>query len=325
MAYYKVPQDVEAEDKLIGPFTFKQFVFLIIFFISGFVGFRLLQVNVALTGLVLPVFIISGILGFYRPADQPVETKLLAYINFYFKPRIRLWSRDGQLEHVIIQAPKRIEHLLRVRSREEVQSQLKQLSQIIDTRGWVVKQSAVQMPMAPSTISADDRLITPSQVTVAQDSLGVSAQDDVMDSSSNPVARDFTQMAAVAEEHARDDAIKRMEEAAVSPPAPVIPTPSATTPRISSARASVFSENGNGAISGALTPHYQPYPEQIHQKRLDPAGAVAAQTLASEQHEEVVALATEMKDQPVSAVAAQAEHITHPESQGMEFRVQHEE
>ena len=30
MARYTVPQDVEAEDKLIGPFSFRQFVYLII-------------------------------------------------------------------------------------------------------------------------------------------------------------------------------------------------------------------------------------------------------------------------------------------------------
>ena len=30
MAEYKVAQDVEAEDKLIGPFSFRQFIYLII-------------------------------------------------------------------------------------------------------------------------------------------------------------------------------------------------------------------------------------------------------------------------------------------------------
>jgi hypothetical protein len=30
MATYKVPQDVEADDKLIGPFSFRQFIYLII-------------------------------------------------------------------------------------------------------------------------------------------------------------------------------------------------------------------------------------------------------------------------------------------------------
>ncbi len=30
MAVYKVPQDVEAEDKLLGPFSMRQFIYLII-------------------------------------------------------------------------------------------------------------------------------------------------------------------------------------------------------------------------------------------------------------------------------------------------------
>ena len=29
MAVYKVPQDVEADDKLIGPFGFRQFIYLL--------------------------------------------------------------------------------------------------------------------------------------------------------------------------------------------------------------------------------------------------------------------------------------------------------
>ena len=39
MAVYKVPQDVEADDKLIGPFSFRQFIYLIIVAISGAAAF----------------------------------------------------------------------------------------------------------------------------------------------------------------------------------------------------------------------------------------------------------------------------------------------
>ena len=38
MAEYKVAQDVEAEDKLIGPFSFRQFIYLIIVAIAGEIG-----------------------------------------------------------------------------------------------------------------------------------------------------------------------------------------------------------------------------------------------------------------------------------------------
>ncbi|NTW61726.1 PrgI family protein, partial [Candidatus Saccharibacteria bacterium] len=43
MAVYKVPQDVEAEDKLIGPFTFRQFVYLIIVALAGGITWGLAQ------------------------------------------------------------------------------------------------------------------------------------------------------------------------------------------------------------------------------------------------------------------------------------------
>jgi hypothetical protein len=322
MAYYKVPQDVEAEDKLIGPFTFKQFVFLIVFFISGFVGFRLLSINIALTGFVLPVFIVSGVLGFYRPNDQPVETKLLAYINFYFKPRVRLWSRDGILEHVLIQAPKRVERAMRVRTREEVQSQLKQLSQIIDTRGWVTKQTTVQMPVISNAINTEDRLITPQQVRVVQDSSGINASDDVMDGDRNPLAQNLTQLAEVAEEQAREDAIDKMQQAAQAAPARTSSHTPTTTAHIEKVHPLNPSHDSQDT-STPLIPHFDPFPTTMHQTRLDPAGRVEPRVSVSEEVEKVVALASEMSDQPLSAVATQAEHITHPQAPGLEFRVDH--
>ena len=45
MAQYKVPQDVEAEDKLLGPFTFRQFIYLMIaggLIAVGFLLFKIL-------------------------------------------------------------------------------------------------------------------------------------------------------------------------------------------------------------------------------------------------------------------------------------------
>ena len=44
MAIYKVPQDVEAEDKLLGPFTFRQFIYLLIVAAMGFLAFVLWQI-----------------------------------------------------------------------------------------------------------------------------------------------------------------------------------------------------------------------------------------------------------------------------------------
>lgn len=44
MASYKVPQDVEADDKLIGPFSFRQFIYL---------GIAALGIAIGINGTVL--------------------------------------------------------------------------------------------------------------------------------------------------------------------------------------------------------------------------------------------------------------------------------
>lgn len=48
MATYKVPQDVEADDKLIGPFSFRQFIYLIIVALLGVAAWGLSQLFIAL-------------------------------------------------------------------------------------------------------------------------------------------------------------------------------------------------------------------------------------------------------------------------------------
>ncbi len=45
MATYKVIQDIEAEDKFVGPLTLKQFIFACITVVLGYLSFLLLTKN----------------------------------------------------------------------------------------------------------------------------------------------------------------------------------------------------------------------------------------------------------------------------------------
>ena len=74
MATYKVPQDVEAEDRLLGPFTFRQFVYLLIAAIAGALAAALFQIFPLLAILPLPVIIFFLILALPLKKDQPMET-----------------------------------------------------------------------------------------------------------------------------------------------------------------------------------------------------------------------------------------------------------
>lgn len=57
MAVYKVPQDVEADDKLIGPFSFRQFIYLIIAAIAIALAWGLSQLFIPLAIIPLPIII----------------------------------------------------------------------------------------------------------------------------------------------------------------------------------------------------------------------------------------------------------------------------
>lgn len=307
MAYYKVPQDVEAEDKLVFGLTFKQFIFAIIFFVSGFIGFRLGQVSIVLVGPLLPVFLLSGIFAFYRPKDQPAETKLLAYVNYWFKPRRRTWSRDGLLEHVIIMAPKKLAPP-RIRSRAEVRSQLKTLSQIVDTRGWAVKHATVQTPtIGTPLISHEDRLIAPQEVSVVGTPFENEVTSDILEVT-NPVGQNLEGMAEEAEERKREEAIQKMKHVMAEPEA------------ISNVHAFGESVKGKPAkeTSTPLTPHFQPYPA-FQQKVILPGGP---QTAGQQQVTRQVADLAEDDELPISAIAAQAKHLAQEE--GVEFQIKHE-
>ena len=140
MATYKVPQDVEAEDRLLGPFTFRQFVYLLIAAIAGALAAALFQIFPLLAILPLPVIIFFLILALPLKKDQPMETYLAAIVSFYMKPNKRFW-RPGQGETTIqITAPKIVEKSrTRDLSEEEASHRLSFLSNLIDSEGYAIR------------------------------------------------------------------------------------------------------------------------------------------------------------------------------------------
>ena len=160
MAQYKVPQDVEADDKLLGPFTFRQFVYLLI--AAAMVGILifLFQLFPVLAIIPLPFVILFGILALPIKKDQPMETYLAAVVSYYLKPRTRTWT-PGQRESTIqITAPKIIEDKkTRDITGEEATHRLSFLADIVDTQGQSVNaftNSAMRDDLAAEAASATD-------------------------------------------------------------------------------------------------------------------------------------------------------------------------
>ncbi len=89
---FKVPQFLDIEDKIFGPFTFREFVYL-----AG--GAGLCFVLYKLLGLFLgaiPILVIaalSGALTFYRPNNKPFIFMLEAGFNYTLKNKLYIWQR----------------------------------------------------------------------------------------------------------------------------------------------------------------------------------------------------------------------------------------
>lgn len=143
MAQYKVPQDVEAEDKLLGPFTFRQFMYLIFAAIGLAIAWGLFQIFPLLGILPLPISVFFAALALPLKKDQPMETYLAAVVNYHIRPNKRLWTPGQQESTITITAPKTVEKpRTRDITEEEASHRLSFLADIIDTEGRAIRSDA---------------------------------------------------------------------------------------------------------------------------------------------------------------------------------------
>lgn len=223
MATYKVPQDVEAEDKLLGPFTLKQFIYLIIVAISLWLTF--LMARSTFTLIFLPLTLTPGLFfGFMvflgiKNQSQPAELYLAALVRYFLKPHKRIWSQDGYMETVHITAPKKeVRTYSDNLSKTEVRSRLSNLANLMDSRGWAAKDVRYQPNVVlPQQNAADDRLVSINQLPQTLDPIDVHASDDVMDESSSAVAQHFDEMIKQNQERYRQEAVAHMKDPNYNP------------------------------------------------------------------------------------------------------------
>ncbi len=148
MAQYKVPQDVEADDKLLGPFSFRQFVYLLI--AAGLIALAVLffQIFPLLALIPAPFILLLGALALPIKKDQPMETYLAAIISYHIKPRTRLWFPGQRESTILITAPKVVEaSRTRDISGEEATHRLSFLANVVDSGGHSITDSISNGPM----------------------------------------------------------------------------------------------------------------------------------------------------------------------------------
>lgn len=274
MAVYKVPQDVEADDKLLGPFSFRQFIYLIVVALAIAAAWGLWTLLPPLVIIPLPVILLFGVLALPLRKDQPMETYVSALVSFYIKPRKRLWEPDGVDSLVEISAPKMVEvQRTKNLSQGEAVARLSYLADIVDTQGWSVR--GVAMPTTNSPMNTD--VYYEAQQT-----------EDILDDN-NTIARNIDERITETATRRHQEVMQRMQQTsnqqpqAAPAPAPAQPAPSyqpadpyaqlqpAPQPPVAQPQQPVAPVQPAPAQSEAEPQlHFNPYPSNIRQSVLQP-------------------------------------------------------
>jgi PrgI family protein len=94
---YQVPQFIETEDKVVGPFSIRQFIYVGIAAVIAGVCYFLVQTWL----FFIVAFVLLGgslALAFVKINGRPLMKVGLSAFNFYWKPQMYVWKPDHPIE-----------------------------------------------------------------------------------------------------------------------------------------------------------------------------------------------------------------------------------
>ncbi|MDB4940402.1 MAG: hypothetical protein JWO40_827 [Candidatus Doudnabacteria bacterium] len=138
---YPVPQFIDIEDKIIGPFTLKQFGF---FFGGGIlvvVIFKIFQFGIVFILLGVPIALLTLFISFGKFNGKPMYEGIPIFIKFLSAPKVMIFQKERNVDNLNI-GPITIEQIQAVTNKqqaasmqvESAQSQLKRLSRLLDQK-----------------------------------------------------------------------------------------------------------------------------------------------------------------------------------------------
>lgn len=256
MSVYKVPQDVEADDKLLGPFSFRQFIYLIIAAMGIALGYALSKILLPLAILPLPIIVFFAVLALPLKKDQPMEIYLAAVLAFYLKPRRRLWKADGVQSLIEIVEPKVIEEQrTKEFTQDEAERRLSYLANLVDSRGWAVR--GVNTPQTDNAMQED--VFFAAQQT-----------EDMLDNGST-LTHSFDSMIDRADAKRKQDALNLVQQSAATAQIPAIPDPYATLAPAAPAPQSSAQPTPDPQLQ------FNPYPSAMRQAVIQPGYVAPAE------------------------------------------------
>ena len=136
MDQFLVPQFIDAEDKILGPVTARQFIELLSAFLIDAILYALLPFT-AFLFVAIPLICIAGIVAFIKINGQPFHFFILNLLQTIRRPKVRVWDKrlnDAELRFYIKRAPAPPPAPF-VRKTAPTTSRLQELTLVVNTGG----------------------------------------------------------------------------------------------------------------------------------------------------------------------------------------------
>ena len=143
---FVVPQFIDAEAKIIGPITGRQFLIMLVGVLLGFASYRIFIRSIPLVIVSIVIIVaITIIFAFAKVNGQPFHYLLLNMVQTFRKPRIRVWDKrvtDAEIKLGMKKDPKEKEVIIPSKNPLS-SSRLSELSLVVNTGGSYTPESDV--------------------------------------------------------------------------------------------------------------------------------------------------------------------------------------
>jgi len=140
-----VPQYIDVEDKVAGPLTVKQLIWMLILGAVLFVLWMLIPAKSIFIVIALPILALFVAMAFYKPFGQPLPGFIASGFMFLFAPKIYVWKRMPQNKLVQKRASIKQDTLPQMRNEKLTPQQISALAHVLDTEGAARDEEALEL------------------------------------------------------------------------------------------------------------------------------------------------------------------------------------
>lgn len=105
MSQYKVPQNIDMQDRIVGPLTLYQFLYVLA---GGMVAYATFKSGVMLSFIFLgiPAGILSLVFAFIKINEQTFAHFFMSFAFYLINPKQRLWHHGSGTTKISLTQPK---------------------------------------------------------------------------------------------------------------------------------------------------------------------------------------------------------------------------